>query len=468
MVKVNQTARHILVVDDDSGVRGVLRDILSDKGHTVLAVGSLLQAEESLLNDSFDLVLCDLQMQDGNGLEFLEKTRQKYPDLYLIVITGFGTLDSAVEAIRIGVFDYLTKPINHTRLDLALDRLDAFTRLERENESLRQELVESRLEDVVWGESHVMQQLRSLTLKIGPTDTTVLIQGESGVGKEVISRALCASSPRSDKPFIKVNCAAVPANLLETEFFGHERGAFTGADKQRLGRFELAHTGTLMLDEITEIPPELQVKLLRVLQEQEFERVGGTKSIKVDVRILATTNRDLKEEVRDRRFREDLYYRLNVVPIEIPPLRQRGEDVLLLAGYFLSRFCLKHGKRILGFSEAAKKRILDHSWPGNVRELQNTMERSVILAPDKKALKGTDLSLSQSVDEDEGDLDFEQVMTLEELEYFMVRKALEKYRGNRTYAAKKLGISLRTIRNKLAHYREEGKSLDDVGKETFD
>ncbi|MEM9398910.1 MAG: sigma-54 dependent transcriptional regulator [Verrucomicrobiota bacterium] len=457
-------AQRVLVVDDESAVRQLLVDLLSDQGHSVLGVGSLLQARQALQdNKSFDVLFCDVKLGDGNGIDFLNEVRQQHADMHLIVITGFGDLDTAVKSIRIGVFDYLTKPVDAARLEVAMERVMRFAALEQENTKLREELVQSRIKDIIWGQSEQMQRIKELTLKVGKADTTVLISGESGVGKEVISQALHAASPRSEKPYISVNCAAVPANLLESEFFGHEKGAFTGAVEARKGRFEQADGGTLLLDEISEITPELQVKLLRVIQEQIFERVGGNKSRKVDVRLLATTNRNLKEEVKKGNFREDLYYRLNVVPIEVPPLRHRGEDVLDLAQFFINRYGHKHGRNISSLSTQAKQKIVKYPWPGNVRELQNTLERSIILAPDTSELDDEHLVIVSDTQEEDS-LALDQLMTLEEMECIMVRRALELCRGNRTHAAKKLGISLRTMRNKLAHYREKGQNMDDVGK----
>lgn len=453
--------KRILVVDDDVGVRVLLTDILAEKGYTVLGVESIHQARQQMKEEPFELILCDVRLKDGDGLKFLEELHEVYPRLKMIVITGFGTLDSAVASIRLGVFDYLTKPIDISRLEVSLNRLEAFAKLEAENKYLRKELANPGGEETIWGESDLMKNVRDLTVKVGATDTTVLIQGESGCGKEVVARAIYEASPRANKPYIKVNCAAVPATLLETEFFGHEKGAFTGAVQRREGRFELADGGTLLLDEISEIPPELQAKLLRVLQEKEFERVGGNKSIRVDVRILATTNRRLHSEVAGGRFREDLYYRLNVVPIEIPPLRARGEDCLLIARHFLEIFCRKHGKNIPGLSKEAVAKILDHRWPGNVRELQNSMERAVILATEGTELNALDIVFGTAVrDPSEEDSASDELTTLGEMERRLIRKTLKHCKGNRTHASRRLGISLRTLRNKLASYREAGIEIE--------
>jgi DNA-binding NtrC family response regulator len=444
----------VLIVDDDGQVRAVLHDLLSEKGLTVLAVSSLAQARERVKADVYDLVLCDVKLKDGNGLDFLVELRERNRTQRVVVMTGFASMDSAVKAIRLGVFDYLVKPVEPSMLDAMLERLESVLKLEAENRYLRREVSELPDQGMLWGESDVMGVVRGLVQKAGQSDATVLIQGESGTGKEMVARALCAAGPRSDRPFIKVNCAAVPATLMESEFFGHEKGAFTGAVQRRQGRFELADGGTLLLDEITEIPPELQVKLLRVLQEREFERVGGAKTLRVDVRVIATTNRRLSDMVREGRFREDLFYRLNVFPLELPPLRERGDDVLLLARNFLERFARRHGKLVRGLSAEAEGQLRAYPWPGNVRELQNVLERAVILAEDGSDIGVQDLALSRPGPA--AGPSPRAVRPWAEVEAEAIRHALEHFKGNRTHAAAALGISLRTLRNRLAEYRASG------------
>ena len=446
---------HILVVDDDSAVCGMVTDILREMDYSALGVPSIAQARIALQNESYDLVICDLMLNDGNGLQYLQELRKTAPGLHTMLMTGFGSLDSAVQALRIGVFDYLIKPIDSDRLTMTLERLQSVLDLQAENVYLRNEIVVREGELVEWGGSPAMLRVRELIDRISSTDATVLIQGESGTGKEVVAHALHRQSPRCSQPFIRVNCAAIPSTLLESEFFGHEKGAFTGAVQRREGRFELAHGGTLLLDEISEIPPDLQVKLLRVLQEREFERVGGNKTIKTDVRILATTNRNLLKYVKSGNFREDLYYRLNVVPIEIPPLRERGDDVSRLAVHFLKEFNRKHGKQIRSLSREALLKIKAYNWPGNVRELQNALERAVILASDCKELPADDLP-SPELPAGGGPPEDGSVMTVEEMERRLILQALERCNGNRTHASELLGISLRTLRNKLALYRKAG------------
>ena len=311
-------------------------------------------------------------------------------------MTGYATMDTAVEAIRIGLFDYMIKPILPAQLDLVLQRLESMKQLQSENSYLRQQVqTDGEGSGVVWGRSGLMQDILEMVKKVAQTHATVLIQGESGTGKEVVAHAIVQHSTRAQMPFIKVNCAAVPETLLESEFFGHEKGAFTGAVQRREGRFETANGGTLLLDEIAEIPLSLQVKLLRVLQEREFERVGGNKTIRVDVRLIASTNRDLQEEVRQGRFREDLFYRLNVVPINLPPLRLRGDDLQDLVEFYVTHFARKHGKVIGGVTPRAMERLRAYRWPGNVRELQNTLERAVIMAAQDGPVEVPELGLEE-------------------------------------------------------------------------
>jgi two-component system response regulator AtoC len=362
----------ILVLDDESLVRTVTSEFLREKGYSVLAVSSSRQARSALENESFDLVLSDIRLEEEDGLDFFSEVRERYPDLPLMLMTGFGSLESALQAIRLGVFEYLLKPIDPDYLTEAVERLEERLTLQAENQYLRGQGDEDRSGEIFWGKSAPMQQVLRSIDKISKTDATVLIRGESGTGKEVVARALHAKGRRADQPFIRVNCAAIPENLLESEFFGHEKGAFTGASQRRQGRFELADRGTLLLDEISEIPPDLQVKLLRVLQEREFERVGGNQTLQVDTNIIASTNRNLEEDVREGRFREDLYYRLNVVPVTLPPLRERGEDIVEMARFFCEQLTRKHGKPNRPFSPEVLDRLRAYDWPGNVRELPSS------------------------------------------------------------------------------------------------
>jgi DNA-binding NtrC family response regulator len=403
------------------------------------------------------------------------------------MVTGYGTIESAVGCMRAGAFDYVLKPFSPSQIDVILRKAQSYRQLLHVNRLLSDDPEDD--DAVLVGRSPAMMRLRQLVERVAPTDATVLITGESGTGKEMIAREFYRRSPRRGHPFIKMNCAAVSENLIESEFFGHERGAFTGATERREGRFELANQGTLLLDEVSEIPLNLQAKLLRVLQEREFERVGGSRTIKVNVRILATSNRDLLSHVEKGDFRQDLYYRLNVFPVHVPALRERVEDIQLLADHFLRRFVRKHGVRVTGFSDSARGALLAYRWPGNVRELQNTVERAVILSENGRQVTAASLGLpgvlsmaetpaapsaapvetdaagvattpvsvetGTSVTDAQG-----QVLRLDQLEKHAIRAALRQTAGNRTQAAAELGISIRTLRNKLQEYRLAGDPID--------
>jgi DNA-binding NtrC family response regulator len=374
-------------------------------------------------------------------------------------MTGYATMETAVEAIRIGLFDYMIKPILPQQLDLVLQRLESMRQLESENLYLRQhqqnEVNPSGSGGIVWGRSSLMQDILEMVKKVAQTHATVLIQGESGTGKEVVAHAIVEHSTRAQKPFVKINCAAVPETLLESEFFGHEKGAFTGAVQRREGRFETANGGTLLLDEIAEIPMSLQVKLLRVLQEREFERVGGNKTVRVDVRLIASTNRDLQDAVRQGQFREDLYYRLNVVPISLPPLRLRGTDLDDLVEYFVAHFARKHGKTVQGVSPRAMERLRAYRWPGNVRELQNTLERAVIMGNANAPIEVPEFTMPEKTAF--GTMNVaDKLPTVDEMERRLIGHMLLQTNNNKTRAADNLAISLRTLRNKLRAYRAAG------------
>jgi DNA-binding NtrC family response regulator len=447
-------------VDDDDELRRMLVDYLTSEGYAALGTRSIQQGEEALRKDTFDLVIADLRLQDGNGLDLLRQLKQLAPRAYGILMTGYATMESAVEAIRIGLFDYLIKPILPAQLDLVLQRMESIRQLQSENLYLRQQQQsDGEGVGVVWGRSGLMQDILEMVKKVAQTQATVLIQGESGTGKEVVAHAVVQHSSRAQMPFVKVNCAAVPETLLESEFFGHEKGAFTGAVQRREGRFETANGGTLLLDEIAEIPLSLQVKLLRVLQEREFERVGGNKTIQVDVRLIASTNRDLHEAVRQGQFREDLFYRLNVVPINLPPLRLRGADLDDLVEYYVTHFARKHGKSIRSVSPRALERLRAYRWPGNVRELQNTLERAVIMAGQEGSVEVPEFALPDK----QGIATMgaaDELPTVEMMERRLIGQMLLQTNGNKTRAAQKLGISLRTLRNKLRAYRGVGLDTD--------
>jgi DNA-binding NtrC family response regulator len=456
----------ILVVDDEPIIRKSFEELLRPKRYGVTSVGTLADAEKVLKRDSFDLVFLDIRLPDGQGLEVLERLAAEKQRPLVIVMSGFGTIETAVTCMRGGAFDYLVKPFSVGQIEVLVKKAEAQQQVLKVNEYLAAQL--SDASDLI-GDSPAVVALRAMLKKVAPTEATVLIQGENGTGKELVAHEIFHASARSGAPYIKVNCAAVSETLIESEFFGHERGAFTGAAERREGRFEIADGGTLLLDEISEISPRLQAKLLRVLQEREFERVGGSKTLKTDVRVLATTNRDLRKAVANGDFREDLYYRLNVFPVHVPALRERQEDIPILADHFLQRFARRHSLQIPGFSAQALAALQAHGWPGNVRELQNTIERAVILTDNgtpvpvsalglvhvasAPALKMIESSPNAVIARPNGPSAGRAVKPLHEIERQHILWALEQTGGNRTKAATLLEISIRTLRNKLHEYR---------------
>ena len=445
----------VLIVDDELVIRKALEEQLHHNRYAVATVSSLAEAQVLLSKDNFDLVFLDVRLPDGNGTELLKHFNQ-LPDSVekplTVVITGYGSIESAVACMKLGAFDYIIKPFSLQEIDVILQKAESFSHLMKVNQYFSKNGSDGEYSPELLGESPAIQKIRSLIEKVATTEATVLITGENGTGKELVAHEIHRKSHLANKPYITVNCAAIAENLIESEFFGHEKGAFTNAIQRRIGRFELANNGTILLDEIAEISPHLQAKLLRVLQEKEFERVGGTKTLKANVRVLASTNRDLRKSVQKGDFREDLYYRLNVFPIEIPPLRERGNDVLLLSDFFLKRYMRKHGIKLQGFSEEARRAILEHTWPGNVRELQNTIERAVILSSDQKLILPNTLNLSQHVQETEAPAEEESLINLETLEKRHILHVLKAMNGNRTKTASLLAISTRTLSNKLKQY----------------
>lgn len=456
----------ILVLEDEPLVRESLEQQLKTRGYEVASTGSLAAAHDLLGRETFDFMFMDLRLPDGDGTELLREVRSRPVRPLVVIVTGFGSVESAVSCMRDGAFDYVTKPFSTDQIEFVLKKAEDYSRLVSVNRFLSNEDSESASMELL-GQSSAMQRLRQLIRKVARTQATVLIQGESGTGKELVARALYRESPRADAPFIKINCAAVPENLIESEFFGHEKGSFTGALTKREGRFELAHGGTILLDEISEVSPQVQAKLLRVLQEREFERVGGSRTIKVDVRVIATTNRRLEESVERKEFRQDLFFRLNVVPMHIAPLRERRKDIPELCSQFLQHFSRKHGVKIEGISPTCLELLQQHDWPGNVRELQNVIERAVILC-DRDELDPAHLGLSlpartmsttAAAAAPVGEGREEGLSPLAEVERQHILFALEQCGGNRTHAANQLGISVRTLRNKLNDYKAEGLSI---------
>ncbi len=449
------TSKHILVVDDDSYVRESTEEILRRKGYQVDTSANGKDALVRLDEADFDLILSDIKMPEMDGIELLAAAKGKYPDIHVIMMTAFGSVDNAVEAMRKGAYDYIQKgSADPTEIELVVERALKYQDSQRENKRLRSELQDKYSFNNMIGKAHNMEQVFDLIDTVADSRATVLVTGESGTGKELVARALHYNSSRRSAPFIRLNCAALPKDLMESELFGHEKGAFTGAIKQTRGRFEMADGGTLLLDEISEIDPALQAKLLRVLQEREFERIGSTQTIKVDVRIVATTNRDLQKEVEAGNFREDLYYRLNVIEMGLPPLRERKEDIPALVQNFVAKYNEENGKRITGVADATLDALLAYDWPGNIRELENYTERAVVvargeaLAPDDYPQRLT----SGPQGRDDGGIHVG--MTVQEMERRLIMKTLESCQGNRTEAAGMLGISTRTLRNKLHEYGE--------------
>jgi two-component system NtrC family response regulator len=445
----------ILVVDDEPTQLDLVAGFLRKQGFDVVAATSGRDAVARFKHEPFDLVLTDQRMPDLSGLDVLHAVRASSPETAVVIMTAYGTIETAVSAVKAGAADYLAKPLNLDELLHRMHQIQDRRRLLTENRELRAALAERHRVEGIIGESGAMQEVLSVVRRVAPSDATVLIRGESGTGKELIARALHYASPRAARPLVKVNCAALAESLLEAELFGHEKGAFTGAVTARKGRFELADGGSLFLDEIGDLPPHLQVKLLRVLQEREFERVGSSRPIKVDVRLLAATHRNLEALVREGRFRDDLYYRINVVTIQLPPLRERREDLPLLIDHFLRAFADKNGKRIRGLTREARDALLRYDYPGNVRELENLMERAVVLTRDD-VIGLTDLPLTFDAQAAEPESGAGLVAAVEGLERRMIREALAKADGIQTRAAELLGIGERVLRYKLKKYGLSG------------
>jgi DNA-binding NtrC family response regulator len=459
----------ILYLDDEPAIGLILQDTLERAGHVAIGARTVPEALQALAKGGVDLIVSDYRMPGLSGLEFLELLRQEGYDIPLIMLTGFATIEHAVESIKAGAIDYITKPVRPEQLELSVSKGLEVARLRRENDALRREVIEFRNERSIVGDSPQIRRVLQTVSTAAPTRATVLLQGESGTGKELFARAIHDASDRRDRPFIKLNCAALPEGLVESALFGHEKGAFTGAVRRVHGAFERADRGTLLLDEIGEMRIDLQAKLLRVLQEQEFERVGGTQPIKVDVRIIATTNRDLAAFAAQGRFRQDLFFRLSVLPISLPPLRERPQDIPLLASRFAHRAAAELQKDVRGLAPETVALLQQYDWPGNVRELQHAVERAVILSPDEmlqpRAFDGERFGLSlgssgptlarvgSNPAADARATGSEGVvltsLDVGEAETRLIARALEVSGGNRTRAASLLGISVRTLRNKL-------------------
>ncbi|MDD5773446.1 MAG: sigma-54 dependent transcriptional regulator [bacterium] len=445
---------NILVIDDDINTVDAIIEGLTADGYTVSSANNGKEALEKINEKEPDLVLTDLMMPGMNGLKFLKMIKKLYPDITIVIITGFGSVETAVEAMREGAYDYLTKPLRMQDIRRVVSKALEQHSLIIENKSLKAELFGKSISSKVIGSSRVFKEILKVVYQIAPTRGTVLITGESGTGKEIIAELIHYNSPRKDKPLVKINCSALPENLIESELFGHEKGAFTGAIKEKPGRFELANGGTIFLDEVGDISPHLQVKLLRVLQEGEFERVGGTETLKVDARLIAATNHDLKDAVEQKKFREDLYYRLNVINIHLPPMREREEDVPLLVNYFLEKYSKENNKDIKAVDDKTMQIFKSYTWPGNVRELENTIEHAVIMC--RNNIVTTDC-LPQSIQngKKQPDITFSIGTQLEDMEKNAILRTLDFADGNREEAANILGIGVATLYRKLQDYQNE-------------
>ncbi len=451
----------ILVVDDERVQAETLRNVLALEGFAVTVATSVEDARTSARSRAFDLVISDLRMPGGTGLDLYRALSADRPDLLFFLLTAYGSIDDAVAAFKAGVSDFLTKPVDTSELIIRIRKALRLRHLESENRDLRRTLETLREPvEIVGGSSGIRKILDSLD-RISASTATVLIEGESGTGKELVARAIHERSPRAGGPYVKVNCAAIPENLLEDELFGHEKGAFTGAIAARRGRFELAHRGSIFLDEIGDMPLHLQTKLTRVLQEREFERIGGSETVRVDVRVIAATHRNLAEMAGRGEFREDLFYRLNVIPIVIPPLRDRAEDIPDLAAHFLARFAESHGRSLAGFTDVALRTLRAHAWPGNVRELQNCIERAVVMA--RGDVVGADDIMIPAAPGHRGAGGPEWIdrlvaagMTLDGLERELILAALDRTGRNLSQAARLLGLTRRTLQYRLDKIRAGG------------
>ena len=458
----------ILVVDDENYMREIVRHALEDTGFQVEEAADGKAALQMIRRYPYDVIVTDLRMPGSSGEKILEEALSIFPETIVIIMTGFGNIQTAVEAIRCGAYDYLPKPFQLDELVMRVEKGLQERKLKSENNLLRSELHEKYQSSSLVGNSPAMHQIYRMATLVADKTSTVLITGETGTGKELVARAIHYSGPRKNQPMVCVNCGAIPSSLLEDELFGHVKGAFTGAHQHRIGRFEQANHGTLFLDEVGNMPADLQVKLLRVLQEREFQKVGGTSTIKVDVRIIAATNVDLQEKVKKGEFRDDLYYRLNVIPIQIPPLRQRPEDIPLLVSHFVKKFCIEQQQPLKQVSHAAMKQLAVFDWPGNVRQVENAVEMAVALSGDRQFLDladfpivgdtGTDGLDLHRIDIPEEGLDFNTVVS--DLERRLILRSLEATGGNKKKAASLLRLKRTTFVEKLKRMGMESESAE--------
>jgi DNA-binding NtrC family response regulator len=439
----------ILIVEDEPKMRRLLEMNLADQGFTTHSAGDAEAGLKLLNTEKIDLVVSDFKLPGMNGLEFLQAVKRANAALPVVIMTAYGSVESAVEAMKFGASDYVLKPFSLAEMVMVVRKELDSRNLREENRSLREALGRRYEYSNVIANSSKMQEVLALVERVAPTNSTVLLGGESGVGKDLIARAIHEHSSRSSGPFLKINSTAIPENLLESELFGYEKGAFSGAASAKPGKFELADKGTLFLDEIGDVPPAIQVKLLRVIQEREFERLGGTKTLKVDVRLIAATNRDLRAALEEGTFRQDLYYRLNVVAIDVPPLREHKEDIPALANFFLQRFAQASGKKFTGIAPDALQLLTQFHWPGNVRELENVIERSITFASGP-VLGPADIRLDPPAPSSTAAPVLPEGMTLDQWEHEIIREALRRANGNKSQAARSLGLSRNALRYRLS------------------
>jgi len=463
----------ILIAEDEERLRRLLQMLLSTQGYDMTLAADGAEALEMFGSGHFDLVITDLRMPNLDGLTLLKKIKEQSEYTPVIVITAFGSIENAVEAMQLGAIDYVTKPFEEAKLNVSIERALNFGRVMSENQNLRQQVEEKLNIGRMVAEAPAMKRVLECVKAVANSNANVLVYGESGTGKELITRAIHDSSGRKHAPFVAINCAAIPDNLLESELFGHEKGSFTGATERKIGKFEQADGGSLFLDEIGEMNMAIQAKLLRAIEQQEFQRVGGNQTIRTDVRFIAATNKDLRVSVREGKFREDLFFRINVFPIHLPPLRERRDDVVPLARFFLKKFCLEMGKRPADLNRAAQEMLLENNWQGNVRELQNTIERAVIMMQGE-ILTGADLAFvtgagmfgnsvtggAGSVGGDGGFVIPNSGFNLEDHEKELLMQALERTGQNKSRAAKLLGISRATLRYRLDKFGIGGGEVD--------
>ena len=443
----------ILVVDDDDLSRGYLSEALQRNGYSVDNASDGQEAVSLTDKQNYDMLFLDMRMPRMGGMKVLERVKKTSKETTVVIMTAYGSIESAVEAMQKGAYDYIIKPFSVDNIELLLKRVQERQKLIDENKYWRSKLDSNVENEFVIDKQSKMFEILNNVKRMAQSKASVLIQGESGTGKEIIAHSIYSHSQRNSKPFIKVNCAALSESLLESELFGHEKGAFTGADLKRMGRFELANGGTLLLDEISEVSPKIQSKLLRVLEQEEFERVGGSKTLKVDVRIIATTNRDLEQEIEKDNFRQDLYFRLNVIPVIVPPLRERREDIPVLAEYFLEKFKTGINTPLKRISKEAIDILVKYDWPGNVREIKNLIHRCTVMI-ESEVLLPEHFENMLNVNKPRKNCELSVGQTIEDVERELIYKTLEKTGGNKTRAAEILNITARTLRNKLSRYKE--------------